>query len=71
MDNESNKITQSTSSTQCVIIRKQILNYLNQEVNKHTLQIANAQREIAAVKMILGDAKQRLERINNRENQPK
>lgn len=58
-----------TSSTQCAAAnRKRILDYLNQQVNKQANQITSAQQEIAAVKSILCDARQRLERIKNREN---
>lgn len=73
MEKESNKMTSNIPSTQCVTNnnRKQILNYLNHQVNKQADKITNAQLEIAAVKVVLCDAKQRLERIKNRENQPK
>lgn len=68
MDKESNKMTSNIPSTNN---RKQILNYLNHHVNEQADQITNAQQEIAAVKVVLCDARQRLVRIQNRENQPK
>lgn len=71
MENGSNKFKSSTSSAQYVAVRKRILDYLNREANKHADQISNAQREIAAVKVILTDARQRLERINHRQQQTK
>lgn len=69
MDNESNK---NIPTEECVTTnRKQILKYLNHEVNKQADHITNAQREIEAVKRILGDARQRLERIKKPVNQSK
>lgn len=72
MDKELNELTSNNPSTYGTNTnRKQILNYLNQQVNKQADQITNAQQEIAAVKVVLYNARQRLERIKNRENQSK
>lgn len=72
MDKELIKMTSNIPSTKNVSTnRKQILNYLNHQVNKQADKITNAQQEIAAVKVILCDARQRLDRIKNRENPPK
>lgn len=72
MDKESNKMTSITSTTRYATgNRKQILNYLNHQVNKQADKITNAQQEIAAVKVILCDARQRLERIKNQANPSK
>lgn len=72
MDKKLNELTSNIPSTPGEAMnRKQILNYLNQQVNRQADQITNAQREMAAVKVVLRDARQRLERIKNRENQSK
>lgn len=72
MDNKLNEMLSNVPSAKSAALeRKQILNHLHHQVNQQAHQITNAQQEIAAVKTILNDARQRLERIKNRNIQSK
>lgn len=67
---ESNEINSHTSSQFVAANRKQILNYLQHKVDEQTDRMTNAQREIAALKATLSNAKQRIERMKNGKTQP-